>query len=67
MVLVNCTAVIHHPWRCFGMGMTQGIGATLLGTGDFQIRVAFVVAKQNVVTRLEGLDEVVFQQQGLGL
>ena len=47
--------------------MTQSIGGALLGTGDFQIGVTFVVAKQNVVARLEGLDEVVFQQQGLGL
>ncbi len=31
--------------------------------GDFQIRIAFVVPKQNVVFRVERLDQVVFQQQ----
>ena len=67
MVLVHRTTVVHHPGRCLGMGMTQSIGGAFLGTGDFQIGIAFVVAKQYVVARLEGLDEVVFQQQGLGL
>ena len=67
VVLVNRAAVIHHPWRCFGMRVTQCIGSALLGAGDFQIGVALVVPKQDVVARLEGLDEIVFQQQGLGL
>ena len=35
--------------------------------GDLQIRIAFVVPKQDVVFGVERLDEVVFKQQGFGL
>ena len=34
--------------------------------GNFQIRVAFVVPKENVVFRVERLDEVVFQKKRFG-
>jgi len=42
-------------------------GFAARGPGDLQVRIAFVVPKQDVVLGLERLDEVVFQQQGLGL
>ena len=67
MVFVDRAAVIHHPWCGFRVGMTQAVNCATLGEGDFQIGIAFIVTKQNVVARLEAFDEVVFQQQGLGL
>src|SRR5690606_15528820 len=49
-------------------GGTPVIGDTRIGMRtEPQIGVGLVVAKQNVVARLESFDEVVFEQQGLGL
>ena len=55
------------------MQWLRSVGAGLLGLrirrgcrSHLQIRVALVIPKQDVVLRLQGLDQVVFQQQGLG-
>jgi hypothetical protein len=37
------------------------------GAGDLQVRVALVVAEQDVESRVQRLDEVVLEQQRLGL
>ena len=34
--------------------------------GDLQVRIGLVVAKQDVVARLTGLDEIALEQQRLG-
>ena len=45
----------------------RGLRSSSARSGDLQIRVALVVAKQDVVARLESLDQVVLEQQRLGL
>ena len=66
---VHCTPVIHHARDLvrFGRATVGGLAVGVAGVGDLHIGVALVVAKQNVVARLEAFDEVVLQQQGLGL
>ncbi len=50
------------------IGRTTKIGqARIVMPGQHQIRISFVVAEQNVVARLERLNQIVFQQQRLGL
>ena len=47
---------------------TTKVGHPRIGVvDDLQVRVALVVAEQDVVARRQRLDEVVLQQQGLGL
>ena len=45
MVFVDRAAVIHHPWCGFGVGMPQAVNCAMLGAGDFQIGIAFIVTK----------------------
>ena len=47
--LVHRAPVIHHARR--------------IAIGDFQIRIRFIIAEQDVVARLQRLDQVVFQDQ----
>ncbi|MNT15312.1 hypothetical protein D3C72_1503600 [compost metagenome] len=51
--LVHRAPVIHHARR--------------IAIRDFQIRIRLVVAEQDVVARLQRLDQVVFQDQGFRL
>ena len=44
----------------------SALGARHILPGDFQIGIRFVVAEQNVIARLQGLDQVIFKQQRLG-
>ena len=68
MPLVDRAAVIDHPWAVCGMGRSVcGSGTGGSGPGELQVGVTFVVPKQDVVLGLERLDEVVFQEQSLGL
>jgi hypothetical protein len=53
VLLVQRAAVIGHARR--------------VSAGDLQVGVRFIVAEQDVVARLERLDQVVFQDQRLGL
>jgi hypothetical protein len=53
VLLVQRAAVIGHA---------RGVAAR-----DLQVGIGLIVAEQDVVARLEGLDQVVFQDQGLGL
>ena len=34
--------------------------------GNFEVRIAFIVSKKNVVLRIERLDEIIFKQQRFG-
>ena len=45
----------------------RGLRSGSARSGDLQIRITLVVAKQDVVARLESLDQVVLEQQRLGL
>ena len=65
MAFVHRAAVIGHAWKLLtGRGARAVLGRH---AGDFQIRIALVVAKENVVLGVLRLDEVVFEQQRLGL
>ena len=64
--LVHGPTVVDHPWHLWRQFMARA-GFAARGPGDLQVRIAFVVPKQDVVLGLERLDEVVFQQQGLSL
>ena len=65
MTFIHCPAVIRHA----RVALSRSIPRTVLcrDTGDLEIRVALVVPKKNVVLRAQGLDEIVFQQERLGL
>jgi hypothetical protein len=52
VLAVNTAPVINHA-RC-------------MVRGDLQIRVAFVIAKQNIKARMLRFNEIVLQQQGFG-
>ena len=62
--LVGAAAVVGQARKSLGR---RAAGAVLVcHASELQVRVAFVVAKQNVVARLQRFDEVAFQQQRLG-
>jgi len=50
---VNRTPVINHAW----IGLTA----------ELQVRVTFIVPEQDVVSGVLGFDEVIFEEQRLGL
>ena len=56
-------------WGGFAVGLRGGAagGCVCFGCAcDFEVGVAFVVAKQDVVARVQGFDEVVFKYEGFG-
>ena len=61
MLFLHRAPVVGHP-RKAGARIRRRTRA-----GHLQVRIAFVIPKQNVVLGVERLDQVVFQQQGLGL
>ena len=63
---VDRPPVIGHPGKGGGRGRVRLVDSHLVGARDLQVGVALVVAKQDVVARVERLDQVVFQQQRFG-
>ena len=74
ILLVDCPPVVGNPgeiaWRRRRQCAGSFVFYSILGDANrshFQVGVAFVVPKQNVVLRVLRLDKVVFEQQGFGL
>ena len=66
--LVHATAVIAHARISGGAGAARDHHAVAgARTAELEVGVALVVAKQDVVLGVQRLDQVVFQQQRLGL
>ncbi len=63
VLFVYRAAVIGHARKQLAGGIASGVG----GARDFEVGVALVVAEQDVELGVQRLDEVVFQQQRLGL
>ena len=67
VLAVDGAAVVGDAGERGGRGGRSIARARLVRTRDLQVRIALVVAKQDVVARVERLDQVVFKQQRLGL